>query len=96
MQMRVFFFILGICLGSNALLAQKINHNYQLPIKKSSSPRIIDGIMEEQGWLDAAVAEDFYMILPMDTSFSQVSTEVRMTYDDDNLYLLVINHHAVP
>lgn len=96
MQMRVFFFILGICLGSNVLLAQKINHNYQLPIKKSSSAIIIDGIMDEQGWLDAAVAEDFYMILPMDTSFSQVSTEVRMTYDDDNLYLLVINHHAVP
>ncbi|WP_199856446.1 DUF5916 domain-containing protein [Lunatibacter salilacus] len=94
--MRVFFLVFGICMGSNFLFAQKINHNYQLPIKKSSSAIIIDGIMEEQGWLDAAVAEDFYMILPMDTSFSQVSTEVRMTYDDDNLYLLVINHHAVP
>lgn len=94
--MRVFFLVLGICMGSNFLFAQKINHNYQLPIKKSSSAIIIDGIMEEQGWLDAEVAEDFYMILPMDTSFSQVNTEVRMTYDDDNIYLLVVNHHAVP
>lgn len=94
--MRVFFLVLGICIGSNFVYAQKINHNYQLPIKKSSSAIIIDGIMDEQGWLDAAVAEDFYMILPMDTSYSQVSTEVRMTYDDDNLYLLVVNHHAVP
>lgn len=96
MQIRVCFFILGICLANNILMAQKINHNYQLPIKRSSSAIVIDGIMEEQGWLDAAVAEDFYMILPMDTSFSQVMTEVRMTYDDDNLYMLVVNHHAVP
>ena len=96
MQMRVYFLIVGIFLASGNLLAQKINNNYQLPIKKSSSAIKIDGIMEEQGWLDAAVAKDFFMITPMDTSFSQVDTEVRMTYDDDKLYLLVINYHAVP
>lgn len=96
MPMRLFFFFVSVCCSVNQLMAQKINHHYQLPIKKTSSSIRIDGVMDEQGWLDAAVADNFYMILPMDTSFSQVSTEVRMTYDEEKLYILVINHHAVP
>ena len=44
--------------------------------------------MEEQPWTDAEVAKDFFMVLPMDTSFANVKTEVRMTYDAENLYLL--------
>lgn len=76
--------------------SQKINASYQLPIKRTSSAIVVDGVMNERGWADAAVATDFYMITPMDTSYSQVRTDVRMTYDDDNLYILVINFHAVP
>ena len=44
--------------------------------------------MNEKAWLDAQVATDFCMVLPMDTSCSNVPTEVRMTYDNDNLYIL--------
>ncbi|MEX0884607.1 MAG: DUF5916 domain-containing protein, partial [Cyclobacteriaceae bacterium] len=75
---------------------QKINEDYRLEIRKATSPVAIDGKMEEKAWMDADVAEDFFMILPMDTSYSQVETEVRMTYDEDHIYLLVVNHHAVP
>ncbi|MCC5936654.1 MAG: carbohydrate binding family 9 domain-containing protein [Lunatimonas sp.] len=85
-----------LTLFAQQVMGQKINAKYQLPIKKSSSPIIVDGVMDEQGWADAEVATDFFMILPMDTSFSQVRTDVRMTYDDQNLYILVINFHAVP
>lgn len=77
------------------LSAQKINSNYQLHIQKASSDIIIDGGLHEQAWLDAEVATDFFMITPMDTSFAKVRTDVRMTYDDENLYLLVENFHAV-
>ncbi|EON79338.1 hypothetical protein ADIS_0140 [Lunatimonas lonarensis] len=93
-------FWIGLLSGFICLLlpvyGQKINANYQLPIKRSSSPIVVDGVMDEQGWEDAEVATDFFMILPMDTSFSQVRTDVRMTYDDQNLYILVVNFHAVP
>jgi len=34
------------------------------------------------------------MITPMDTSFSKVKTEVRMSYDEEQLYIYVINYHA--
>jgi hypothetical protein len=52
--------------------------------------------MDEQGWQEAQVATDFYMVLPMDTSAAQVRTDVRMTYDGQNLYLIAVCYHALP
>ncbi len=85
---------LGLCF-SLSLYAQKINDSYRLSIKKASSEIIIDGILDEQAWIDAETASDFFMITPMDTSFSTVRTDVRMSYDSDHLYLIVVNYHAV-
>ena len=67
--------------------AQKKNEAYQLLIKKTSSPIRVDGILDEVGWQEAEIAKDFFMILPMDTSFAQSKTAVRMSYDDQFLYL---------
>ncbi len=86
--------LLTIGLTAN-LSAQKINADYRLSIHKASSPILIDGVLDEQAWLDAEVATDFFMITPMDTSFAQVKTDVRMSYDADHLYLIVVNFHAV-
>jgi len=52
--------------------------------------------MDEQAWLQADSAANFHMVLPMDTSLSKVNTVVRMTYDDKNLYILVINYNLLP
>lgn len=86
------FLILGIQFVG---LAQKINADYRLPIFHVKGPIQIDGVMDEDTWLQAEVATDFFMITPMDTSYSQVKTDVRMAYDDKYLYLIVVNHHAV-
>ena len=79
---------------STSALAQKINAAYRLQIQKASTPIVVDGLMEEASWLEADVASSFFMITPMDTSFSRVKTEVRMSYDEQHLYLYVVNHHA--
>lgn len=76
--------------------AQKKNDAFRLHIREASSPIIIDGVMDERAWEEAEVATDFYMMLPMDTSKAQVRTDVKMTYDQHNLYLIAINYHAVP
>jgi hypothetical protein len=76
--------------------SQKKNEAYKLHIRKATAPIIVDGILDEADWLSADVAADFYMALPMDTSYANVRTEVRMTYDDVNLYLIALNFHAVP
>ncbi|EAZ79428.1 DUF5916 domain-containing protein [Algoriphagus machipongonensis] len=95
MRKLILLLLLGIA-NSFYLSAQKINSSYQLNIKKASSEIIIDGVLDEKAWMDAEVATDFFMITPMDTSFAQVRTDVRMTYDDENLYLIVENFHLLP
>jgi hypothetical protein len=76
--------------------AQKKNESYQLHINKTALPITIDGEMNEEAWKRCEVAKDFFMVLPMDTSSARVRTEVRMTYDDKNLYLLASCYNAVP
>ena len=88
-------FILILFLGS-PLAAQKKNEAFQLKIRPASSPVVIDGVMDEPAWGDTEVATNFFMITPMDTSAAKVRTDVRMTYDANNLYLIAICYHAVP
>lgn len=76
--------------------AQKKNEAFQLHINRATSPVKIDGIMDEQAWQDAETATNFHMILPMDTSYAKVRTDVRMTYDDQHIYLLVVNYNGAP
>ncbi len=52
----------------------------------------IDGNERDEAWRSAQKADNFFMITPMDTSKATVSTEVRMCYDDRNIYLLGICH----
>lgn len=54
---------------------------------------VIDGYYQEETWQKADVATDFSMVLPMDTSKALVRTEVRMTYDQQHLYLLAVCFH---
>jgi hypothetical protein len=76
--------------------AQKKNYTYQLHIHRASSPIKVDGILDEDSWKQAEVASSFFMVLPMDTSLAQVRTEVRMTYDNDNLYLVAVCYNFLP
>jgi hypothetical protein len=78
------------------LLAQKKNEGYVIEIKKASAPITIDGVLSPAEWGSASVAKDFFSVLPMDTSFAKVKTEVRLTYDDDNLYLIAVCFHLLP
>ncbi|MDO1448641.1 DUF5916 domain-containing protein [Rhodocytophaga aerolata] len=89
--LSILFFLLSL-----SIFAQKKNEAYQLNIQRTTQPMEIDGIMDEPGWQEAQVATDFYMVLPMDTSSAKVRTDVKMTYDDHNLYLIAICYHALP
>lgn len=73
------------------LLAQRKNTAYQYHIKKASGPIQIDGKLDP-AWNSCQTAGDFHMVLPMDTSKAKVRTEVKMAYDDQNLYIITINY----
>ena len=79
---------------SGPAAAQKKNADYQLRIHRTPSPIVIDGSAHEPAWESAEVAGDFWMVLPMDTSRAKVRTDVRMAYDDHNLYLSAICFHG--
>lgn len=94
--MRIILLAFLVIVSSLHLHAQKKNDAFQLAIKSASSPIKVDGILDEAAWMEAAVATDFFMVLPMDTSMARVKTEVRMTYDDHNLYLIATCFHLLP
>jgi hypothetical protein len=88
----IFFVVFAINLLAKA---QKKNEQFQIHISKVSSPVKIDGINDEETWKNAEVAKNFYMVLPMDTGHAKALTEVRMAYDDHNLYLIAECFQAV-
>lgn len=79
-----------LCLLANASWAQKINDNFRLHIAKTNQNIEIDGLLQEPVWNQCDVAENFHMIQPVDTALATQFSEVRMTYDDHNLYLSLI------
>jgi hypothetical protein len=55
----------------------------------------LDGIIDESDWLTADVATDFYMVMPYDTSYSEAVSEIRMTYDDQAIYLSLVFYDVI-
>lgn len=92
---RLTALLLGL-LSVASSYAQKINDRYQIHIRQADDQVVVDGMMDETAWSNAEVATNFFMVLPMDTSFARVRTEVRMCYDKQNLYLFITNFHALP
>jgi hypothetical protein len=76
------------------LCAQKKNDNFQYNIRPTTSAIKIDGLIDEKAWVDADEVTDFFMVLPMDTSRASVKTAVRMTYDNDNVYIVATNFNG--
>jgi hypothetical protein len=81
---------------SGQLLAQKPNENYQYHIYPATSTISVDGVADEAAWQSTEVADNFFMVQPIDTSFARAKTEVRMTYDKQNIYILVTNFKPIP
>jgi len=69
---------------------QKFNKDYVLKIGKTSEEIVLDGLLNESVWEIADVADNFSMILPQDDRKATQFSEVRMAYDDRNLYLAVV------
>ena len=81
-----------LCLIHLLAVSQKKNANFELPVHPASSAILLDGIINETAWQEAQATTDFFMVLPMDTSYARLKTEVKMCYDSRNLYLLAVCH----
>lgn len=62
----------------------------------TSDPIIIDGVLDEAIWGDAAIAKGFVQSEPRQGEPAVFDTEVRVVYDTDNLYVGVFCHDDDP
>jgi hypothetical protein len=67
------------------------NVNPQLNVVKVPAGSItVDGKINESQWVNAETADNFVEIEPGDNIKSEVRTEVKVLYDDDNIYFAFI------
>ncbi|GAB1444512.1 MAG: carbohydrate binding family 9 domain-containing protein [Cyclobacteriaceae bacterium] len=67
-----------------------------LSISKIDEDIVIDGNLDECIWNDAEVADNFMQFFPSDTSYAQLKTEIRMAYDDNNIYIAAKMYNNSP
>lgn len=89
-QQSLFAIISWLCLMPLSMQGQNIQTpnraDYVLHIKKAQGAFVIDGLLDEPDWQQAQTVGDFYRVLPIDTGYATTPTEVRMSYDERNLY----------
>ena len=61
--------------------------DYQIRINRATDPIRVDGDLSEASWKNADVASDFWMSFPTDEERANPKTEVRVTYNDQYLYV---------
>ena len=67
-----------------------------LNIAKAKAPIIVDGQMDEADWQTASVATNFRQYFPFDSSRAIAQSEVRVTYDENFLYVYAILYNVRP
>jgi hypothetical protein len=91
MKQLVCTFLLALCLepyasAQDGLGFQQTN---RLSIRRTSEKIRIDGRKDETTWTSSQAATDFWEKWPNDKDRAKRRTEVRMTYDDQNIYIFV-------
>jgi len=81
--------ILSLLFCSYFIDAQNISDfqkSFQTHIQPTTSKIKIDGILDEPVWATTEVAKDFKKKFPNDIGAAKRQTEVRFTYDNENIY----------
>ncbi|MDW8210867.1 MAG: DUF5916 domain-containing protein [Cytophagales bacterium] len=69
--------------------------NLAIHIQKARSKIILDGKLEEADWKMAEKATDFFQHFPFDSSYANAKTEVRLTYDEQFIYIGAICYNEL-
>ncbi len=67
-----------------------------IKIHKIQSKPIIDGIINEEIWEDAAVANDFFQFVPYNGHQPSQKTEVKIIYDNNAIYIGATLYDTAP
>lgn len=85
----IFIITLTLNLSAQNTQVDGLQEKYHLNIHPTSEKINIDGELNEGIWREAEIAGDFWMSYPVDNAKinDQLQTEVKMAYDDQNIYL---------
>ncbi len=88
-----FFFPFSISYGQ---LLEIDESKYKYSMSSTDQKIIIDGELTEQIWSRVEVMQQFWLQAPVDNKRAEVKTEVRMTYDRENLYVAAVCYDNPP
>jgi len=85
----------ALLLAASSILAQDSEPNdvalgaeqKRLQIHRSTTPPLLDGVLDDETWAHASIIEDFHQYEPVDHAEPTERTIVYITYDDDFLYV---------
>ncbi|MCB0666094.1 MAG: carbohydrate binding family 9 domain-containing protein [Saprospiraceae bacterium] len=80
------------------LPGQDFNNNrekYIINVHRCTDEIVLDGVLDEQTWIQADIATDFFRVLPIDTGLADSQTEVRMAYNESELFMSILCHDTV-
>ncbi|MFH2037149.1 MAG: DUF5916 domain-containing protein [Candidatus Zixiibacteriota bacterium] len=97
-------YVLFLLIFINSILASdyifandyKVTYLPEMTTRRTTSPIIIDGELNETDWLTLPRANNFAEHRPGDQVRPPVMTEAMITYDDENLYVAFIAHDHDP
>ena len=67
-----------------------------LVISRTTEEIVLNGLLEEGVWKSANIATGFHQQFPHDDTLAKARTEVKLAYDDNNLYAGIICYDEVP
>jgi hypothetical protein len=78
-----------LCTLNSALFAQNSTNktDFQIHIKKATSPIKVDGDLSEGAWTDAEKVRNFRVHYPQNGDSTKLGTVAQLTYDDHFIYI---------
>jgi len=67
-----------------------------LTIRKATAPIVLDAQILEPDWQTAEIASQFKQYFPYDSSYANAQTEIRVTYDEEFIYIAAKMYNLGP
>jgi hypothetical protein len=82
-------YLLFSFIGLLAIPASGQPESPSIQVRYTTEPIVLDGILDEPAWQEADKADNFWQFFPTDSVHSDYNTEVRILYDETNLYVSI-------
>ena len=90
MKRQLIYILILSCIPNLGIAQSEAIPIPSLSIQKTSGDIQLDGRIDESAWSDATIATDFWVQAPVDDRRAIKKTEVRVLYDERNIYVSAV------